>query len=90
MANKIFRSAKPSVEFVSGAKLIDSRVAVSKKTGEQFDVAIFDDPKHGRVDILFPNGWQPLGFDIEFGKKYDCGWQQGEKGNLFTCKPSDK
>lgn len=82
--NKVFRARRNDAEYVEGAKLIGSRVAVNKTTGEQFDVAIFDNG----AQILFPNGWQPLGFDIEFGKCYDCGWTKGDKGgNLFTCKP---
>lgn len=84
----IFRARRVQVEFVNKAKLVDSRVAVNKQTGEQFDVGIFDDPEHGRVEILFPNNWQPFGFDIEFGQAYDCGWQKGDNGNLFTCKPA--
>lgn len=89
MANKvenkgIFRARKQQVEFVENAKLVGSRQATNKSTGEVFDVAIFDNG----AEILFPNGWQPLGFDIEFGKSYDCGWQKGTKGgNLFVCKP---
>lgn len=82
--NKVFRARRTNVEYVEGAKLVSSRVATNKNTGEKFDVAIFDNG----AEILFPNGWQPLGFDIEFGGVYDCGWQKGSKGgNLFICKP---
>ena len=83
--NGIFRARRVEVEFVNNAKLVGSRQAVNKKTGEQFDVAIFENG----AEILFPNNWQPLGFDIEFGKCYDCGWKKGDKGgNLFTCRPA--
>lgn len=81
--NKVFRARRNQVEYVEGAKLVNSRVATNKATGEQFDVAIFDNG----AEILFPNNWQPLGFDIEFGQLYDCGWTKGERGNLFICKP---
>lgn len=83
--NKVFRARRNDVEFVENAKLVSSRKATNKTTGEVFDVAIFENG----AQILFPNGWQPLGFDIVFGNRYTCGWQKGDRGNLFTCKPAD-
>lgn len=91
MAEKknVFRARKVEVDFVQNAVLVDSRQAVKKSTGQVFDVAIFDDPKYGRQEILFPDGWEPRGFDVEFGKAYDCGWIDGDVPgkHLFRCRP---
>ena len=71
-------------EFVLRAKLVASRIATHKRTKEQFDVAVFDNG----IEILFPNDWEPKGFDVNFGSYYTCGWLTDNNGrHLFTCKP---
>ncbi len=70
---KVFRAQRK--EFTMGATLVSSRQAVNKSTGERFDVAIFDDG----AEVLMPNGWYPIGFDICFGEKYAAGWDDEGK-----------
>ena len=93
---KMFMARKADIEYVQDATLVDSKVISRKSDGAQFQVGIFADPDGVKASIVFPNGWEPLGFDIYFGDKYDVGWVDGDQMDadgkpkqLFVCRPSE-
>lgn len=88
MAKKLFMARKAEVEFVTNATLVSSREITRKSDNQTFVVAHFEQDDGISADIVFPNGWEPLGFDMYFGDRYTGGWQEGERGSLFTMKPA--
>lgn len=93
MANKknLFMARKVEVEYLENAKLLSAREVLRKQDGKAFKVGKFVDPDGVTADIVFPDGWEPLGFDIYFGDSYDIGWVPGDipGKSLFKCRPAE-
>lgn len=87
---QLFMARKQDVEYVENALLVSARTVARKSDGQEFVVARFayGDNDELHADIVFPNGWEPLGFDMYFGDRYTGGWTEGDRGHLFVMKPA--
>ncbi|MBQ0159322.1 MAG: hypothetical protein KBT28_01685 [Bacteroidales bacterium] len=86
---KLFRGRKVEIEYVENAILKSARDVTRKSDGETFQVVTFVLETGETADIVFPNGWAPIGFDMYYGDAYTGGWVETDEGkHLFQMQPA--